>query len=68
MEEKNSFLVNFTMRAIVGMGVIFLANYIFAENEIDLQVGWNAVSVLVAGFLGVPGVAMLYGIVALPIL
>ena len=68
MEEKNTFLLNFTMRMIVGMGLILLINYLLEENGIDLQVGWNGISALVTGFLGVPGVAMMYGIVAFPIL
>lgn len=68
MKEKNKFWLNFIIRAIVGMGIIFLANKIFAEKGIALEVGFNAVSVLVSGFLGLPGVMMLYGIVAVPIL
>ena len=68
MEEKKQFLVNFMARAIFGMGIIFFANQIFAYKEIALEVGFNAVSFLVSGCLGLPGVAMLYGIVAIPIL
>ena len=68
MEEKSNFLVNFIVRAIVGMGVIFLLNQFFVEREIALKVGFNAVSLLTAGFLGLPGVAMLYAVVAMPIL
>ena len=68
MGEQQNFLVNFTIRAVVGMGMIFLANQFFVEQEIGLQVGFNLVSVLTSGCLGVPGVALLYGIAALPIL
>ena len=68
MERKNQFLVNFIVRAILGMGIIFFANEFFLKQEIALSVGFNAVSILTSGFLGLPGVAMLYGIVALPIL
>lgn len=68
MEEKSNFLVNFIVRAIVGMGVIFLANQFLADQEIAVQVGFNVISLLTSGFLGLPGVALLYGIVALPIL
>lgn len=68
MKEKNHFLVNFTVRAILGMGIIFFANQFFVHKEIALEVGFNAVSFLVSGFLGLPGVAMLYGIVAMPFL
>ncbi len=68
MKEKNHFWVNFIVRAILGMGVIFLANQFFLHKEIALEVGFNAVSFLASGLLGLPGVAMLYGIVAIPIL
>ena len=68
MQEKSRFLVNFIIRAVLGMGVIFFANHFFVQNGIALEVGYNAVSFLTAGFLGLPGVAMLYSIVAIPIL
>ena len=68
MGKEKLFLVNFMVRAIIGMGVIFLANQYFVQKEIALQVGINAVSLFVSGLLGVPGVVLLYGIVAIPIL
>ena len=68
MKEKNHFWINFIVRAILGMGVIFFANQFFLHKEIALEVGFNAVSFFVSGFLGLPGVAMLYGIVATSIL
>ena len=68
MKEKNYFLVNFIVRAVLGMGLIFFANQFFVHKEIALEVGFNAVSFLTAGLLGIPGIAMLYGIVAIPIL
>lgn len=68
MKQKNQFLVNFIVRAILGLGLIFFANQFFMYKEIPLEVGFNAVSVIASGFLGLPGVALLYGIVAIPIL
>lgn len=68
MKEKKGFLVNFMVRAILGMGIIFFANQYFLHKEIALEVGFNAVSFLISGCLGLPGVAMLYGIVAIPVL
>lgn len=66
--EKKQFWVNFTVRAILCMGMIFFVNQFLATKGMSLEVGFNAVSFLVSGFLGVPGVAMLYGIVAIPLL
>jgi inhibitor of the pro-sigma K processing machinery len=50
------------------MGLIFFANQFLAQEQIAIKVGFNAISFLASGFLGLPGVAMLYGIVSLPIL
>lgn len=68
MKQKSKFLVNFMVRAIWGMGVIFFVNYFLEQQEIAISVGLNVISFLAAGFLGLPGVAMLYGIVSIPIL
>ena len=68
MRDKKQFWINFIVRAILGMGIIFFANQFFVHKEIAVEVGFNAVSFVVSGFLGLPGVAMLYGIVAIPIL
>ena len=68
MKQKGQFLVNFIIRAILGMGLIFFAHQFLAQEEIAIKVGFNAISFLASGFLGLPGVAMLYGIVSLPIL
>lgn len=68
MKQKNQFWVNFIVRAILGMGIIFFTNQFFVYKEIALNVGFNIVSILIAGCLGLPGIVMLYGIVAMPIL
>lgn len=66
--EKNKFWLNFIIRAILGLGLIFLTNQYFLHKEIALEVGLNAVSFLTSGLLGLPGIVMLYSIVAIPIL
>lgn len=68
MKKRNQILVNFIIRAILGVAVIFFVNSVLDQKEIAVKVGLNAVSLLVSGFLGLPGVAMLYGIVSIPIL
>lgn len=63
MERKTvSFLVAFIMRAILGMGLIFLINQYIIPQESAWKVGMNAVSFLTSGTLGIPGVCLLYGI------
>ncbi len=63
MENKvTSFLVNFLIRAILGMGLIFFINQYVLPGGNPLSVGLNAVSFLTSGTLGIPGVCLLYGI------
>lgn len=58
----------FLGRAIMGMILIFCANYCLAAQEISLHVGLNGVTFLTSGTLGLPGVLLLYGISALEFL
>lgn len=63
MENKlASAIVNFIVRAILGMGLIFFINQYLLPDENTLNVGLNAVSFLTTGSLGIPGVCLLYGI------
>lgn len=66
--QKNNFWLNFIIRVIFGFCVIAVVNFCFSRAEISLKVGFNAISLFTSGFLGLPGVALLYGIVAIPIL
>ena len=63
MENKlTSVIVNFVMRAIIGMGLIYFINQYMLPDDNTLSVGLNAVSFLTTGSLGIPGVCLLYGI------
>lgn len=63
MENKlASVIINFIIRAILGMGLIFFINQYVLPDENALNVGLNAVSFLTSGTLGIPGVCLLYGI------
>ena len=63
MSEKSSgLLVNFLVRAIIGITLIFFINQFLAEKLIETNVGINPVTFVTSGTLGVPGVALLYGI------
>lgn len=54
--------VNFLVRAIVGMAIIFFVNEYLDGQGIQACVGMNPVTFLTSGTLGIPGVALLYGI------
>lgn len=63
MENKlASVIINFIIRAILGMGLIFFINQYVLPDQNSLNVGLNAVSFLTTGTLGIPGVCLLYGI------
>ena len=55
-------VVNFVIRAILGMGLIYFINQYLLPGDNALNVGLNAVSFLTTGILGIPGVCLLYGI------
>lgn len=61
-ENRSSIAVNFIVRAVVGLGVIFFTNEILASRGISVAVGLNGLSLLTSGTLGLPGVCLLYGI------
>lgn len=58
-----SWLLNFIVRASIGIICIYFLNEYLAMEGIALQVGVNAITFLTSGSLGLPGVAMLYGMV-----
>lgn len=63
MAEKGvRIMVNFFVRVVVGIALVFFVNEFMSLQEVPVQVGINPITVLISGILGVPGVALLYGI------
>lgn len=62
MGKKVEWLVNFILRAVMGAVGIYFINLFLTSQEIGVSVGINPVTVLTSGFLGFPGLAVLYGI------
>ncbi len=62
-EKRFSWVVNFLIRSVVGIAMIFFVNEFLAMQNIDVSVGINPISVVTSGALGTPGVALLYGII-----
>lgn len=58
----------FFLRAICGLLLIFCVNQYLNYEEISLAVGINGITFLTCGTLGIPGAALLYGIMVLQIL
>ncbi len=63
-----SAMINFFIRAAVGMALIFFINQYVIPPDSSINVGLNPVSFLTSGALGIPGVGLLYGIVCYQIL
>lgn len=61
-EKRSNFLVNFLIRMIVGVILIVITNGFLLSRESTVKVGINPVTIATSGTLGVPGVALLYGI------
>ena len=61
-EERPGIIVNFLVRALIGMALIFFVNEFLSSKGVIAAVGFNAVSFLTSGTLGIPGVCLLYGI------
>lgn len=55
-------LLNFGIRAIFGMIAVWMINRFLERIGMQMAVGINPVSFLTAGVLGMPGVALLYGL------
>ncbi len=69
MENKiTGIVINFVIRAVVGMTLIFFINQYVLPDDSSINVGLNAVSFLTSGTLGIPGVCLLYGIMCYQIL
>ena len=69
MKEKGiEIIVNFIVRAVLGVAVIFFVIQFLDSQKIPVAVGVNLLSFLTSGILGLPGVALLYGIVCWEIL
>lgn len=61
-------IINFFIRAAMGMALIFFINQYVLPPDSSINVGMNAVSFLTSGTLGIPGVGLLYGIMCYQIL
>lgn len=61
-KAKLEWIINFILRGVAGMVGIHFINMFLHNQSISAEIGINAVNVLTSGFLGVPGLILLYGI------
>ena len=62
MKKRAEWLLNFILRAVTGTLAIFFINVAMQKAGMVSLIGLNPVTVLTSGFLGFPGVVVLYGI------
>ena len=62
VRRKTECVINFVLRMVFGMVFIYFANQAFRYFGMNITVAVNPVSILTSGFLGVPGIAVLYGV------
>ena len=62
MRSKTQIFLNFILRAVLGLLLIYFVNSFLDGRGIPVHVGLGAVSLFVSGALGAPGVLLLYGI------
>jgi inhibitor of the pro-sigma K processing machinery len=60
--KKVEWVVNFVLRAVAGILILSLVNTILTSNGVQYVPGINGVNIVSMGFLGLPGVILLYGI------
>ena len=61
-ERQPHTMINFFVRVILGIAIIFFVNEFLEFENISVRVGMNPLTLLTSGVLGTPGVALLYGI------
>ncbi|MBD5547670.1 MAG: Pro-sigmaK processing inhibitor BofA [Lachnospiraceae bacterium] len=62
MKSRAEWMINFILRGVLGMMSIYFVNFLLADVLPGVQIGYNPITFLTTGVLGVPGIAMLYGI------
>ena len=64
LKQKMQFFLEFLLRAGVGTVMILWVNHVLLQQGIMMSVGLNVWSFLTSGILGIPGVALLFAILA----
>jgi len=62
VRKRPDCVINFFLRTGVGFVAIYFINNTLLDKGIEVCVAMNAVTFLVCGFLGFPGVVLLYGV------
>ncbi len=61
-KSRAEWIINFILRGVLGMVMVYFANYFLSGRVPGIEIGYNLVTFITTGILGFPGVLMLYGI------
>lgn len=61
-KNRTEWIINFILRGVLGMMMIYFINYFLSERVTGMEMGYNLLTFCASGFLGVPGILLLYGI------
>ncbi len=62
IRRKAEWIINFVLRMVFGVIAIYFFNVALKTYGVETSVAINPISILTSGFLGIPGVCVLYGI------
>ena len=62
LKARMEWIINFVLRTLSGALAIYLINFFLSSRGIEAEVGLGPLSLLTTGFLGFPGLIILYGI------
>lgn len=62
--SRAEFIGKLCFKGVMGTSLIFICNCVLCKTGVFL--GLNCVTVLVSAILGVPGIALMYGLLLLP--
>lgn len=61
-KTKMEWIINFILRSVSGAAGIYFINLFLQNQNIGTGIGINVINLLTSGFLGFPGLILLYGI------
>ena len=62
IKSKAEWIINLILRGVAGMLGIYFVNMLAAGSLPEISLGYNGITFLISGILGMPGVLLMYGI------
>ncbi len=62
LRSRAEWIINFLLRGISGMLMIYFVNFFLSNYVPEIGIGYNLTTFLTSAILGIPGLAVLYGI------